>query len=247
MTDVSRCVPPRAATMIRVWVRRKSPAPANPWSQGRRSREPGAAGPPGAAESAGAEKVAGAAGPPGAEEVAGAAGGRGCCAMRQWHHEPPRSSMVLPPGPDVEPVGLGWSRHRPERLDRPGPVPRPAVSDTGDRAMESDRRARSPAASDTGDRRRRRERMSTLRFSTGSSLYCRSGHLDDFRRPRSAAPYADPGSRTRRIDWQIPRRRPRVLRRHHQSGDHRLPSEPDGGAPGLERRRGTGLGTRGSV
>ena len=24
--------------------------------------------------------------------------------------------------------------------------------------------------------------MSTLRFSTGSSLYCRSGHLDDFRR-----------------------------------------------------------------
>ena len=106
MTDVSRCVPPRAVTMIRVWVRRKSPAPANPWSQGRRSREPGAvgaAGPPGAAESAGAE------------EVAGAAGGRGCCAMRQWHHEPPRSSMVLAPGPDVEPVGPGRNRHHPER------------------------------------------------------------------------------------------------------------------------------------
>ena len=48
--------------------------------------------------------------------------------------------------------------------------------------MESDHRVRFPAASDTSDRRRKREQMSTLRFSTGSLLYCRSGHLDDFRR-----------------------------------------------------------------
>lgn len=67
--------------------------------------------------------------------------------------------------------GAGWSQHHPERLARPGPVPRLAASDTGDRAAESNRRGRFPAASDTSDRRRKREQMSTLRFSTGSSLY----------------------------------------------------------------------------